>query len=87
MELHGSFSELLFSFCNAGSGTQGFTPARPVGVLGPCVFFPAQAAGAEGVGGGALEADPPPCWAENNPTLASHMWVGPRRGGPDDISV
>lgn len=74
-----------FCFCFVMPGVE--PRARPVGVLGPCVFFPAQAAGAEGVGGGALEADPPPCWAENNPTLASHMCVGPRRGGPDDISV
>lgn len=80
-------SELLFLFGSAGSGTQSFTPAKPVGILGPCVFFPAQAAGAEGAGGGALEADPPPYWAENNPTLTSHMCVGSRRGGPDDISV
>lgn len=80
-------SELWFLFGSAGSGTQYFMPAKPVDILGPCVFFPAQAAGAEGVGGGALEADLPPCWAENNPTLTSHMRVGPRRGGPDDVSV
>ena len=73
MELYDFFSELLFLFGSAGSGTQVFMPAKPVGILGPCVFFPARAAGAEGEGGWALEADPPPCWAENNPTLDSNV--------------
>lgn len=68
-------------FCSAGSGTQGFVSAKAAGTLGPCVCVLLQPRQQvlrrwEVV---ALEADPPPCWAENNTTLAS-----PTRGGSDD---